>query len=591
LVSVNTRAPEGSSKPKRVDFCFDEAVTYPMDDDGFDGNDFTLAGYDSRSEVEGDDNPDPVVDLAIPGHKCVVVTFPDDTDIKRYTVGTVSEGAVMGQDSNKLNLVNAQPNGTSIEQVGGGLSVAPDITQVTTDVTYNQLVYKFDRNVEEDSVQWWNFFYYDPSGNKVYAIAAEVDDADKTIVRVQFDPEDGDESVTDAVRAGIEVGAVESESPDREDAIRQTVAVVGQDGFTARPDLVQAKLVPADSNAVDYTFDQPVRIFDVNAFELFREIGGDPIYQGQFAQVLVSNPKTVRVWFDLAVGDITGQLVVASVDDFCFFFCGGAAVQATNGNLFNGVQSLPLGGVRNVKGFTSAPDATSVAFDTDEGSATILFDQPIDADQGPENDIHVVDRFGNTFDVAQQNIVVVDGNRLKLEIPAGTAQQAVGVTIDEDTIDGTQPNGNTGGFTGKDPNVDQAIGRANQPVSPGPGPLVPTPAPGTNGGGGATAGAGAAAASQAVSPASVQVSPAKSGKASKSKGRVVFARMIRTKSGKYVLVMKVSSKAKTAKIRIRLVSKSGKVVRSTVRTVKTNKTVRLQGLVAAKGAKLRISLA
>jgi hypothetical protein len=254
-------------------------------------------------------------------------------------------------------------------------------------------------------------------------------------------------------------------------------------------------------------------------------------------------------------------------------------VTGTNGGLRNGVQSVPLGNVRGVKGFTSAPDAMSVTFDQDEGSATVTFDQ--DVDTAFSGDFDAVDRFGNVYVFQPQAVSLIDGNRVRLQLPAGTAQQAVGIVLHDGAVIGTN---------GED-SVQQAIGRAVIPVSPGPGPLVPA-APSVAPQGPTSSPAGTAAASnQAVSPAQVNVSPAKSGQAAKKSGRISSARVVRTKSGKYVLLIKVSSKAKTAKVRLRTVTKKGKVVRTMVRRVKTNKTVRISGLKLHQGQKLRASLA
>lgn len=580
LVSVQTRE-EGSTTPKRVSYCFDENVK-PDGAPAFTGSDFELYGYDADSF---EDANSAVLDVDHPN--CVIATFPDNTDIKHYTAGGVDQGAVRNISSNKENLDNAQPNGTSIEQVGGGLTDAPDVIQVTVDASFNQLVYVFDRNVEPGSWITPFFLYYDAAGNRVFANAVAQDSSNRNILRVQFPDFGGALSVRDAVRAGFERDAVAAENDTGETSVRQTVAVVGQDGFTARPDLVNAKIVPnGDCNAVDYSFDQPVQINDIGAFELYS--GDEDEFNGDSAQVLVSKPNTVRVWFtsihDSELCSDAGETAVASVDDF-FFGPNDAAVLGTNGLLRNGVQSVPLGNVRNVKGFTSAPDATLVTFDTDEGSATVTFDQDVqDAFSGG---FDVVDRFGNVYVFQPQDVVLIDGNRVKLTLPAGTAQQAVGVVLHDSAVVGTND----------EESVQQAIGRANQPVSPGPGPLVPTspsqtPSNGSTGPGGTTTPTttGAGGNTQAVSPASVNVSPAKSSQPSTKAGRIVSARVVRTKSGKYVLLIKVSSKAKSAKVRIRTVAKNGKVVRTTVKTIKTNKTVRISGLKLGKGQKLRASL-
>ncbi|HSA52622.1 MAG TPA: hypothetical protein VLH10_21260 [Yinghuangia sp.] len=116
-----------------------------------------------------------------------------------------------------------------------------------------------------------------------------------------------------------------------------------------------------------------------------------------------------------------------------------------------------------------------------------------------------------------------------------------------------------------------------------PGPVIPPAPPVGGGGGGGGTVAQSAPVATVVSLAGAAV-PAKAApvakakvKAAKKATKLVSARLVVVK-GKRHLVVRANGSAKTAKIRITLVMRTGKVAKPVVRTIRTNKAVRVANL-------------
>lgn len=581
LVSATINENTDSSYPKAVNFCFDVTLS----NDEVDNNHFWVAGYDSSSQAQSDlaffdpENP-----------KCVIALFDDDTQFEEHTVATIQDGAVQNLNGQE-NLLNAapldsatNPNGSEDEsnpRVGGGLTTAPDLVGAVKILASNTIRLTFDAKVDDDTVDPDRILYYEPNGNRVFADSAVVSDGDKRIVFVQF-PKEDDQSVADAVRVALEDGAVRLDNQENERSVRQSLAVFGQDGYTARPDLLAVTPRP-EKNAVDYCFDAKVAVEDEEQFEVFRE--EERRFVADHAQVLAISDcgvgtSIVRAFFNDDAMSIIDELSVASVDN--------GAVEATTGDREgNSIGSKPLGSIRGVTGFTSAPDAQEMLVDLDDGTITLVFDQP--AEVLNLNRISVIDRMGQEFNPAPDDVAQDGGNRVILNVGSGLSQQAVAVTLGEAAVEHADAG---------DDNVRQAIGRVDAVYSPGTGPFPgdlggtdPGPKPPSNGGGGGGGGQGTPAPAPAPQVAGAggqapvaRVSPARSGRSAKA--RVLYAKY---RKGK--LTLKVSGKAKKVKIRIALRNRKGKTVKSVTRTIKTNRRVTLKNLTrssSVKSVKIRV---
>jgi hypothetical protein len=111
--------------------------------------------------------------------------------------------------------------------------------------------------------------------------------------------------------------------------------------------------------------------------------------------------------------------------------------------------------------------------------------------------------------------------------------------------------------------------------------------PGSNGGGNGTTPPGSGTLGQ-VTQGGTQVSAAKPGA---RKALLRYARYSTSASGKRTLVVRLAGKAKTARIKIRLIGRSGKTLKVATRRVAVGRAVKMTGLrIPAKTARVRISV-
>ncbi|HYF26862.1 MAG TPA: hypothetical protein VD931_14060 [Baekduia sp.] len=543
LVSASIRDSTDSVWPKHVVYTFDEAVK----GDEINAKAFRLEGYDASSKEAAY-----YATLDLDNPKQVIATFQPNTNLANYTVATVAEDAVENVSANQSNLVNAVALADSGQKVGGGLTTAPDLLGAEVDASYNRLILTFDSKVEPGMVTWTKILYYDAAGNRVSSDGGPfswVSDGNRTIVAAHF-PATDMQSVRQAVRVALEDGAVRAEDDTNEESVRQSLAVLGQDGYTARPDLLAVAPVP-NKSAVDFTFDHAVSIDEVKDFEVFRN--EERRYLAESATVLQDDAhagRTVRAFFPNEAIAILNELAVASVDDHAVVGTGGPGYHNTIG-------SKLIGAAKAVKGFTSAPDVSAVAFDWDDGTATLEVDQP--ALVVNKDAISIVDRFGNEHPAAPLEVVLQGGNKIILQIGSGMAKEAVGVTLE---------NGALAHRYAGDLSVRQAIGRADAVGSPGSGPFDPPVAPGSP-----------AAPAKPAAPAAPKPATQVAGVGAKAAKLVATGRLIRGKRGATAVRITVRGNATRARVRVRMLGRSGKQIASRIVSVRVGKTLTMrQGL-------------
>lgn len=536
-----------------VEFCFDRPVELALP--GVDADDFELDGYDvSTANIEAaavteDDGK----------NECVIATFPLNGSISNRTVATVEANSVRSLGpGNQGNLLDGVALGGSIEEVGAGYTSAPDVTGVSVDYNKNRLTVEFDRPV--GAINPALVSYYEAGGDEVVAVGLNnqgypsvVNSANPNQVFFAFN-QTPTENVIEAIRLGLEPGAVSALGEPAEQNVRQSFAIRNL-GDTDRPELTGAARGPG--NSVDFFFDQGVDINVVACFDVIRD--EETIIDATSAVVLEgSNNRTVRARYNNVGGDFLAG------DEIALATVGECAVTAANGGQPNTIGTAKINNGKKAAGYTSAPDATSVSFDALEGTAMVTFDQG-DIDVDDIGDFNVIDYDGNNAWFGPNTIVETGSNYVIFYVGAETAQKAAGITIEGNSVDTDQD--------ATDNNVNQALARTNvknppgplHPPAPGPGP-APAPAPS-----GGTAG-------QVAAAPTARVSPSRSGKSAKA--RVLYA-----KYRKGTLTAKISSKAKKVKIRISLRNKKGKTIKTVTRTVRTNRQVKLKNLTRSKKVK------
>ena len=594
LVSITVGENSDTETPKEVRYCFDINV-YPNPAAPQANPNGEGMRYQPRYEIQGYDvdtssvTTNTVVDDD-ENENCVIAIFPDNTTLNTRTVGTVAENAVLADFSGKGNLVDAAALGGGGENVLGGFTTGPDLLSATVQPSFNRIRIVFDRRVRD--LDWTEFSYVDAAGNREFGVANNglsdsfISGDDSRVVYIAFD-EAPNQSVRDAVRLELDDEGVFSESQTGGGEPNQldSVAIDGQDGLTARPDLLGASVVGGGQNAVDFLFDQRVEDPNRFAFDLIRDTGeNETPTQVVVLQSGGSARTIIRAYFNNDGEDFLADGETARVAvDF-------DAVEAQNDGLTNTIGSVDIGSVRGVNGSTSAPDATSVTFDSDSGTMLLTFDQAIDIDELIGGRLRVVDRFGNTINSPiLPDIVQELSAGVRVHIGSDVAQNAVGVSIDNGLFEGDDDGD---GDDDADENVRQSIGRVGAVGSPGPGPIptdnLPSNPPAGGGQQGPAPQAPAPAAQQVAAAGgaapTARVSPARSGKSAKA--RVLYA-----KYRKGSLTAKISSKAKKVKIRISLRNKKGKTIKTVTRTVRTNRQVTLKNLTRSskvKSVKVRV---
>jgi hypothetical protein len=293
---------------------------------------------------------------------------------------------------------------------------------------------------------------------------------------------------------------------------------------------------------------------------------------GQIATPLNSDNHDVRVFFGPNQEDqIRNGLVLAAVEPGAVRGNDSAALNNTYGAI--GIGQLPNG-----SGFTSAPDVTGLTFNKDDGTATLTLDQELGATPqtpNPQN-FHLLDCTGNDLGPANQAVVQGqdDSTTVVLIFGQDRVENACAVGLDAGALVGQLG----------DLSVEQIVARnatapITNPGNPGSGSQNPQ-SPAVTATGKPAVGA--------VSPATIN--------SSKSSLRVASAKLKKAKSSKAVRVLRVrvNGKAKTARIKIQVIRKShgkSKVVRTLVRTVKTNRTVSVRVGHLKKGQTIRVRLA
>lgn len=543
-------------------YCFDEEIrNTPIDDNGF-----QLRGYDSS---ESRVSTDAALELGAGLQNCVRVTFGGflGEEISKFTVGSVSTGAVRDVTGSTLNRADATGVSNTTQGNSAGDTARADLVSVESDPTLNQLIFYFDRRLlaADDN----GFGYYDEEGNlRVSNDAAIQNITGGSRVTVTFPTAGGFWTVRDAVRAIVDTGSVADQDGDL-NLIQSSVIDQEDegltDGLTARPDLVGVNI--SGPNSVDFQFDgdQPVKINNVGEFFIW---DADNNFTSAFEAVVLQetgNSRIVRAFFDVN-GDIEDYDLRAWVDE------GAVHSNGTVVGIENTFGGLPIGSIPGVSGYTNAPDAQAMVPDADSAGITVEFDQDVRNHNG--TGLFTARGVNGNNLGNPSSVTIVDGNTVRLQFAsAGIVNSTRGIDLDAGAVEGARG----------DDSVQQIIGRSvSAPKPPAP------PAAGGGGGGGtpgtpapaaaAPAAAGQQVAGQSGAAPTARVSPARSG--SSAKARVLYA-----KYRKGSLTTKVSGKAKKVKIRITLRGAKGKTVKTVTRTIRTNRQVTLKNLTRSSKVK------
>jgi len=361
----------GSATPQ-VRYCFDESLGSSLT---LTPTNFRIGGYRSGTFLNG-----AIANYDQNNENCVIITFSTASgggsgpvDLASYSIAQVSANAVIKRltpgtlndaDSTALQGGTSQ-NGTR------GRSAAPDLIGVSVDSTNQQITYIYDQNVvpvgpPPTPTNAGRFWFVDGTGALVPAQAYAC--AQNGCV-ASFS---GTPSVGNAQIAGNDALAVTSANltPTTTNQI-QHVIVPGKAGELGNPPrLVSSELTNANGNTttMDFTFDGPVSNPSFGNF--FAVLSDSSILTGVSAAIVGAPGTTVRVTFT-GLQDRSEYVVRGAVSD--------GAVQDRDTATNSRRGGVPSGGNAGAfsSGFTTGPDAFSVAFNPSSAEATVTFDQRV----------------------------------------------------------------------------------------------------------------------------------------------------------------------------------------------------------------------
>jgi hypothetical protein len=314
--------------------------------------------------------------------KCAVATFSSfDLDAEQYTYASVagSDGAGGGGTPAVTNIANGLGNiqdataliGSKTNNGTRGRTTGPDLVGITANNANNTIDYTFDQTVGAVNTaappaaphinDAGHFGFNDSTGvAHAYPGGATNISINGKVVRVKFPVGD---PVSSAVRAFV--GYADVTSLARGDFTPGGSATrPGSGGFTDRPDLVDAVL-SSSGNTVDFVYDQLISTnADTNGKVLLSlSIGGVAVSPSSSTVV---NGNTLRATF--TSGDFFNEYDVQ-------VYAGQGAVTGGTGASTAGGAAVGGNTGAFAQGFTTAPDARAVSFDTATGVASVTLDQ------------------------------------------------------------------------------------------------------------------------------------------------------------------------------------------------------------------------
>jgi hypothetical protein len=360
-------------------FCFDKTLSQGT---ALDGNQFRLGGYNPGVSTPATTGPTLKYDLT--NTSCVDAVYPATLgggatiDYNQYTYGSVGQAAVTSLSGANPNAADSTTlTGSTTNNGTTGNTVAPDLTGVAVNTSFNVVTFVFNKNIGASPAAA-SFSIVDTGGNTCPGTALSGPPSGNSVT-VAFlacpPPYASGNAVGNAVRAVVAPNTVQNATAGVEFNNDTEVAIVPlTSGKTANPDLVSAMLEPSGS-AIDYNFDQPIATATANQFAV--DLANNSIAQGVSETITnTATTGTVRVTFTNGANfneyDVKATVTV------------GGATGLNGANPSTG-GSVPVGDNAGAfaRGFTSGPDAVGATFASATGDATVTFDQRVFGDGTP----------------------------------------------------------------------------------------------------------------------------------------------------------------------------------------------------------------
>jgi hypothetical protein len=349
---------------------------------------------------------------------CVLAGFESGTDLRRHTLGAVEGGAVEGgvveNRDRKQNIADSAPLSGGYGRSSRNRTAGPDLTGIRISATLNRVEYHFDEDLDEHggaNAAWFGF--YTEHGDA--RTGSRIVSVDGRVVTVQFD----DTDQVDTVRRGfVRAGAI-SDGGGAENG----VGTIG--GRTSNPDLTGVRKSAADTQ-YDYTFDDNIsQDVDASDFVLVTDTG--KAIEGESADV---DGREVHVTFAREIEDYdSGDIVLAAANP-----------DADAGEAMT-LGAEAIGSPTTRPGRTTGPDLVGVSTDVGDRLMTLTFDKRVDDENDYDGSgIHIAT--GDDQLVTAGRIIEVEGRKVYVKADQNDLDSLVGVTLEPDTIEDSEGNGN-----------------------------------------------------------------------------------------------------------------------------------------------------
>jgi len=333
----------------------------------------------------------------------ILVGFAPNTDLSRYTLASVTTGAVQ-DEANEANLPGSVPLEGSTVAGAANMTDGPDLTSVRAINSLNRVVYTYDeqidRHVGGDASR---FGYYTADGLNVPAksIVTAVDNE----ITVAFDRQTQD---------GVLFWAKSAAAKNLR-GIESSPGSIGT--TTTAPDLVSVSNVIGQSQ-FDYTFDAPVSNVALDKFVVYAADGTAYPAKG-FARpsaevVRIAIPETHK---------FSANMALASADEGAVHLDDGSGVASTLGSRHIGTASA--------NGISAGPYLTSVSMDDAVGQVRFVFDKPVDDNLTYDaKNFMIMTPAGDL--VRATSMVEVTGNTILMNFDKNIVHAARGVVVNDD---------------------------------------------------------------------------------------------------------------------------------------------------------------
>ena len=362
-----------------------------------DAKGFTLKGFNVDTKASAAD-----ARLVKGDPTSVLVGYASGTDLSRYTLASVSIGAVE-DEAGEANLPGSVPLEGSTVAGSQNLTDGPDLVSVRAINSLDRVVYTYDEQIDERAGGDASRFGYSTADGKSVP-AKSIITADDNSITVAFDRQTED---------GVLFWAKSAAAKNLR-GIESSPGSIGTS--TTAPDLVSVSNVIGQSQ-FDYTFDGPVSNVDLAKFVVYAS-DGTPYTAKGYAR---PSADVVRIAIP-EIHKFSASMALASADEGAVKADDASQVASTPGSRHIGSMAA--------SGLSAGPYLTSVSMDDAVGQVRFVFDKPVDDNltYQPTN-FMIMTPAGDL--VRASSMVEATGNTILMNFDKNIVHAARGVVVND----------------------------------------------------------------------------------------------------------------------------------------------------------------